>query len=59
MVFFMVRIIAGTLIEVGKGNIKPADLKDIISACDREAAGPTAPANGLALETIRFLELED
>ena len=55
----MVRIIAGTLIEVGKGNIKPSDLSDIIAACDREAAGPTAPANGLALETIRFLELED
>lgn len=45
----MVRIIAGTLMEVGKGKIAPEDIPQILAACDREAAGPTAPAHGLML----------
>jgi len=45
----MVRIIAGTLIEVGQGKIKPDEIPSILEACDREKAGPTAPANGLTL----------
>lgn len=45
----MVRIIAGTLIEVGQGKIKPEDIPAIIESCDREKAGPTAPAKGLTL----------
>lgn len=45
----MVRIIAGTLIEVGQGKIKPEEIKDILESCDREKAGPTAPAKGLTL----------
>ena len=45
----MVRIIAGTLIEVGQGKIKPEEIPAIIEACDREKAGPTAPAKGLTL----------
>lgn len=45
----MVRIIAGTLIEVGQGKIKPEDIPAIIEACDREKAGPTAPSKGLTL----------
>ena len=43
----MVRIIAGTLIEVGRGRIAPDGIPDIINARDRAKAGPTAPALGL------------
>lgn len=50
----MVRIIAGTLIEVGKGNYPPEHVKEILEACDREAAGPTAPARGLTLVQIQY-----
>ncbi|MDE6971943.1 MAG: tRNA pseudouridine(38-40) synthase TruA [Lachnospiraceae bacterium] len=45
----MVRIIAGTLMEVGKGNIEPEKMQEILQAKDRSAAGPTAPACGLTL----------
>lgn len=45
----MVRIIAGTLMEVGRGNIEPEKVKEILAARDRTAAGPTAPACGLTL----------
>lgn len=49
----MVRIIAGTLLEVGKGHIRPEQIKEIIASCDRGQAGPTAPAKGLKLVEIR------
>ena len=42
----MVRIIAGTLIEVGRGAIVE-DIVKILNGLDRELAGPTAPAHGL------------
>ena len=51
----MVRIIAGTLIEVGHGKIKPEEIPAIIEACDREKAGPTAPAKGLTLIGYRMM----
>ncbi len=54
----MVRIIAGTLIEVGKGNLKSSDMKKILEAKDRAAAGPTAPAHGLTLMEIEYPEWE-
>lgn len=50
----MVRIIAGTLMEVGRGKIPPERVKDILVACDRQAAGPTAPACGLTLVGYEF-----
>ena len=50
----MVRIIAGTLIEVGTHARRPEDLPDILAACDRSAAGPTAPAHGLTMVGIEF-----
>ncbi len=50
----MVRIITGTLIEVGKGFYPPEHVKEILEACDRQLAGPTAPANGLTLKSIRY-----
>ena len=43
----MVRIIAGTLIEIGMGRRHADDMRDIIMSCDRTVAGPTAPAKGL------------
>ena len=50
----MVRIIAGTLIEIGNGQYSPERMQEILDACDREAAGPTAPAKGLTLIGIRY-----
>lgn len=43
----MVRIIAGTLLEVGKGNIEAKSLENRIAAADRSQAGPTAPGEGI------------
>ena len=50
----MVRIIAGTLIEVGCGKIAPDEIPGIIASCDRERAGDTAPAKGLTLMGYEF-----
>lgn len=50
----MVRIIAGTLIEVGQGKRRPEEVIDILNAKDRAAAGQTAPANGLCLIGYSF-----
>ncbi|MDE5695857.1 MAG: tRNA pseudouridine(38-40) synthase TruA [Lachnospiraceae bacterium] len=50
----MVRIIAGTLMEVGRGNLSPEKMDEIIAACDRTKAGPTAPACGLTLVKYEF-----
>ncbi len=55
----MVRIIAGTLIEVGNGRFEPEEVKEILEACDRETAGPTAPARGLFLYKYVHLENEE
>ena len=50
----MVRIIAGTLMDVGRGKIKPDEMKEIINKKDRTYAGPTAPPQGLFLMDIKF-----
>jgi tRNA pseudouridine38-40 synthase len=50
----MVRIIAGTLIEVGKGKRKPGEMSGIIEARDRRMAGPTAPAKALCLLEVMY-----
>ena len=50
----MVRIIAGTLMEVGCGAKQPGDMQTILAACSRSAAGPTAPACGLTMIGIEF-----
>lgn len=49
----MVRIIVGTLVQVGLGK-QPDHLKLALEARKREAAGPTAPANGLFLERVLY-----
>ena len=52
----MVRIIAGTLMEIGRGKGEPSDMKTMIEAMDRSAAGPTAPPQGLFLIKYEFPE---
>lgn len=49
----MVRIIAGTLVEIGRGRMTPGHIPAIIAAKDRREAGPTLPPTGLCLEWIR------
>ncbi len=50
----MVRIIAGTVIDIGRSKIPADSMPDIIEARDRAAAGQTAPAHGLTLVDICF-----
>lgn len=52
----MVRILTGTLIEVGLGQRKAVEMKEILNAEDRKAAGFTVPPEGLFLEQIRYKE---
>ena len=52
----MVRIIVGTLLEVGRGRYEPEHMKEILEGCDRNLAGPTAPAHGLTLVRYDFSE---
>jgi tRNA pseudouridine38-40 synthase len=49
----MVRIIVGTLVQVGIGRTQPGEIPGMIAARDREAAGPTAPPHGLYLQWVR------
>ena len=50
----MVRIIVGTLIEVGYGRMNPEDMETILEKKDRKLAGPTAPAKGLCLLQVDY-----
>jgi tRNA pseudouridine38-40 synthase len=50
----MVRIMAGTLVEVGKGRYRASDLPAILEARDRRRAGITAPPHGLCLEQVWY-----
>jgi tRNA pseudouridine38-40 synthase len=50
----MVRNIVGTLVEVGRGSLGPAEIPRILAARDRAAAGPTAPAHGLYLVAVEY-----
>lgn len=52
----MVRIIAGTLVEVGRGEMSPADIPGVLEARDRTKAGPTLPPEGLCLMWIKYPE---
>lgn len=50
----MVRIIAGTLVEVGLGKIKPEAITGIIESKDRQKAGKTLPPYGLYLVEVNY-----
>jgi tRNA pseudouridine38-40 synthase len=50
----MVRIIAGTLVEVGAGKREPEEILAMLEARDRQSAGPTAPACGLTMIGIDY-----
>jgi len=50
----MVRILTGTLIEIGTGRREPEEMSYIIAKRDRSAAGKTAPAQGLYLEKVFY-----
>ena len=52
----MIRIIAGTLLEVGQGKIEPEEVKNILEAQDRSKAGKTLPPNGLTLVRVIYDE---
>jgi tRNA pseudouridine38-40 synthase len=53
--YHMVRNIVGTLIEVGRGNLRPEDIDGILEAKARSAAGPTVPARGLFLVGVEYV----
>ena len=50
----MVRIIAGTLVEVGQGKKRPREISSIITSKERQRAGHTAPPEGLYLVEIYY-----
>lgn len=50
----MIRILMGTLLEVGMGKRSPESMADILEACDRERAGALVPAKGLILTEVFF-----
>jgi len=51
---YMVRNMVGTILDVGRGKIKPEDIPDIFAAKDRRRAGQTAPAKGLTLVRVEY-----
>ena len=52
----MVRILAGTLCEVGAGRMEPDEISAILKSRDRSKAGPTFPAKGLFLKCVHYGE---
>ncbi|MEQ8235700.1 MAG: tRNA pseudouridine(38-40) synthase TruA [Syntrophomonadaceae bacterium] len=54
----MVRIIMGTLLEVGRGRIPVYKLNEIVASCDRRQAGPTVPPHGLYMMEVRYPDRE-
>ena len=55
----MVRIIVGTLMEIGKGTWPPEYMETLLEACDRTKAGPTARPEGLTLLRIQYPEWQN
>lgn len=56
--YHMVRILTGTLIEIGLGERSPQEMKEILLKLDRQAAGFTAPPEGLFLERVMYEDRE-
>lgn len=55
-VYNMVRIIVGTLVEIGLGKKEPAIVSEALQACDRKLTGPTSPPKGLTLDSVQYPE---
>ena len=54
----MVRILTGTLVDVGRDKLRPQQMTDILAAKDRQTAGHTAPPFGLYLAKVYYEEGE-
>ena len=54
----MVRIVAGTLVEIGRDRLKREDITAALTEGDRRRAGPTLPPTGLCLEWINYPDIE-
>ncbi|OCN01273.1 tRNA pseudouridine(38,39,40) synthase TruA [Clostridium sp. W14A] len=52
--YHMVRIMVGTMLRVAEGKLEPEAMERILTACDRRAAGPTAPPQGLYLNRVFY-----
>lgn len=50
----MVRTIAGTLLEIGRGKMREDSVREMLVKRDRRTAGPTAPAKGLCLMDVEY-----
>jgi tRNA pseudouridine38-40 synthase len=53
---YMVRKMVGTLLDVGRGKLRAADIPEILAARDRSRSGATAPAQGLYLVSVEYSE---
>ena len=51
---YMVRKMVGTLVEVGRGKLKPSDIPDLFALRDRSKCGPTMPPQGLCLAEVEY-----
>ncbi|WP_416201110.1 tRNA pseudouridine(38-40) synthase TruA [Thermocaproicibacter melissae] len=56
--YHMVRIMVGTMLRVAQGKLQPEDISRILLACDRSAAGPTAPPQGLFLKQVFYRDVK-
>lgn len=56
---YMVRKIVGTLLEVGKGRLSPADIPALFEARERSRSGPTVPPDGLYLVSLEYPDPTD
>jgi tRNA pseudouridine38-40 synthase len=50
----MVRMLVGTLVEVGRGKMQPEDVYDTLESADRTRSGPCAPPHGLFLVRVEY-----
>ena len=55
----MVRIITGTLLEIGAGKYGPGHMQTVLDAKNRKAAGPTAISKGLVLVRIEYPDYQE
>jgi tRNA pseudouridine38-40 synthase len=55
---YMVRKMVGTLLEVGRGRLNPADIPELFEQRDRSKSGPTMPSQGLCLMNVEYPDVE-